>query len=153
MKTKAIVATLLVAAAASAQARLASPYPRKPLPPDEIGHWIVINGNPWSHDTKPGPDGLKSSSLAKKKHTARLECFIRVCGRSPLGRRDRIRSHSHSLSVTKLTMKRSTNATIYCVAPPPKRSSARPSDVTLIAGWQGGLKHHPGFDSGSCGCS
>jgi hypothetical protein len=47
MKTKAIVATLLVAAAASADARFAPPYPRKPLPPDESGHWIVINGNSW----------------------------------------------------------------------------------------------------------
>ena len=52
MKTKAIVATLLVAAAASAHARLASPFPRKAVPPDESGHWIVINGNPWSHDVK-----------------------------------------------------------------------------------------------------
>ena len=47
MKTKAIVATLLVAAAASAHARLASPYPRKAVPPDESGHWMVINGNLW----------------------------------------------------------------------------------------------------------
>ena len=52
MKTKAIVATLLVAAAASAHARLASPFPRKAVPPDESGYWIVINGNPWSHDVK-----------------------------------------------------------------------------------------------------
>ena len=51
MKTKAIVATLLIAAA-SADARFAPPYPRKPLPPDESGHWIVINGNPWSYDVK-----------------------------------------------------------------------------------------------------
>jgi hypothetical protein len=51
MKTKAIVATLLVAAA-SADARFAPPYPRKPLPPDESGYWIVINGNSWSHDVK-----------------------------------------------------------------------------------------------------
>jgi len=47
MKTKAILATLLVAAAASAHARLASPFPRKAVPPDESGHWIVINGNAW----------------------------------------------------------------------------------------------------------
>ncbi len=47
MKTKAIVATLLVAAAASADARFASPFPRKAVSPDEIGHWMVINGNPW----------------------------------------------------------------------------------------------------------
>jgi hypothetical protein len=50
MKTKAIVATLLVAAAASADARFAWPYPRKAASPDESGYWIVINGNPWSHD-------------------------------------------------------------------------------------------------------
>ena len=52
MKTKVIVATLLVAAAASADARFAWPYPRKAVPPDESGHWIVINGSPWSHDVK-----------------------------------------------------------------------------------------------------
>src|SRR5256885_50905 len=52
MKTKAILATLLVAAAASAHARLASPFPRKAVPPDESGHWIVINGNAWSHDVQ-----------------------------------------------------------------------------------------------------
>ena len=47
MKTKAIVATLLVAAAASADARFAWPYPRKAVSPDESGHWIVITSNPW----------------------------------------------------------------------------------------------------------
>jgi hypothetical protein len=52
MKTKAIVAMLLVAAAASADARFASPYPRKSVPPDESGRWIVINGNPWSHSAE-----------------------------------------------------------------------------------------------------
>ena len=95
MKTKALVATLLVAAAASADARLASPFPRKPLPPDEIGHWIVINSNPWSHDTKAelatftdgqtrrgeaspfggGPDGLKSSSTSKEKAQLKTGMF------------------------------------------------------------------------------
>ena len=53
MKTKAIVATLLIAAAASADARFAWPYPRKAVSPDESGHWIVINGNPWSHSADP----------------------------------------------------------------------------------------------------
>ena len=48
MKTKAIVATLLIAAAASADARFAWPYPPKAVSPDEIGHWVVINGNAWS---------------------------------------------------------------------------------------------------------
>jgi hypothetical protein len=47
MKTKAIVATLLIAAAASADARFAWPYPRKTLSPDEIDYWMVIKGNPW----------------------------------------------------------------------------------------------------------
>jgi len=48
MKTKAILATLLVAAAAaSADARFAWPYPPKAVSPDQSGHWIVINGNPW----------------------------------------------------------------------------------------------------------
>jgi hypothetical protein len=52
MKTKAILATLLVAVAANADARLASPFPRKAVAPDESGHWIVINGSPWSHEVR-----------------------------------------------------------------------------------------------------
>ena len=59
MKAKAILPTLLVAAAASAYARFASPFPRKVVPPDESGHWIVINGNPWSHDVESEPDRQK----------------------------------------------------------------------------------------------
>ncbi len=47
MKTKAIVAMLLIAAAASADARFAWAYPRKAVSPEEIGHWVVINGNAW----------------------------------------------------------------------------------------------------------
>jgi hypothetical protein len=58
MKTKTIVATLLIAAA-SADARFAWPYPRKPVSPDEIGHWVVINGNAWSHDVESEPDRRK----------------------------------------------------------------------------------------------
>ena len=50
MKTKAILATLLVAAAATSDARFAWPYPRRAVSPDEIGHWVVINGNAWLHD-------------------------------------------------------------------------------------------------------
>jgi hypothetical protein len=82
MKTKTIVAMLLIAAAVSADARFAWAYPRKAVSPDEIGHWVVINGNAWSHDSAEsalttfadgqtrrgeaslsggGPDGLKSS--------------------------------------------------------------------------------------------
>src|SRR5438445_8059491 len=49
MKTKAIVATLLVAAAANVEAYFASPYPRRAVSPDESGHWIVINGNSWPY--------------------------------------------------------------------------------------------------------
>ena len=45
MKTKAIVATLLIAAAASANARFAWPYPPKPVSPADIGHWVMINGD------------------------------------------------------------------------------------------------------------
>ena len=59
MKTKVIVATLLVAAAASADARFAPPYPRKPLAPDESGHWIAMNGDPWSRDAEPEPEQRK----------------------------------------------------------------------------------------------
>jgi hypothetical protein len=68
MKTKAIVATLLIAAAASADARFAPPYPRKPLPPDEIGHWIVINSTPWSHDvkSKPATSALDRLAVARQ---------------------------------------------------------------------------------------
>jgi hypothetical protein len=45
MKTKAIIAMLLVAAAANADARFAWRYPRKTGSPDETGHWIVITDN------------------------------------------------------------------------------------------------------------
>src|SRR4030095_9416983 len=85
MKTKAILATLLVAAAASADARFAWPYPPKAVSPDEIGHWVVINGNAWPAsgeselttfadgqtrrgEVSPcggGPNGLKSSPTSR----------------------------------------------------------------------------------------
>ena len=84
MKTKAILATLLVAATVSADARFAWPYPPKAVSPDEIGHWVVINGNQWSHDVESelttaspsggGPDGLKSSPTKKGK--AELETGV-----------------------------------------------------------------------------
>ena len=75
MKTKAILATLLVAAAASAHARLASPFPRKEVPPDESGYWIVINGNPWSHDVESEPDAQKSSPAKKEKTQLKTGMF------------------------------------------------------------------------------
>jgi hypothetical protein len=82
MKTKAMVATLLIAAAAGADARFAWPYPQKTVSPDEIGHWVVINGNAWSHDSAKselttaspsggGSDGLKSSPSKEKCRTSR----------------------------------------------------------------------------------
>ena len=52
MKTKAIVATLLIAAAAGADVRFAWPYPPKAVSPDEIGHWVVINGNAWPNSAE-----------------------------------------------------------------------------------------------------
>ena len=67
MKTKAILATLLVAAAASADARFAPPFPRKAVPPDESGHWVVINGNAWSHDVEFELTGGEKSSRSKGK--------------------------------------------------------------------------------------
>ena len=54
MKTKAIVVTLLMAAA-SADARFAWPYPPKAVSPDEIVHWVVING-----DASPDSAGVQS---------------------------------------------------------------------------------------------
>jgi len=59
MKTKAIVATLLVAATATADARFAWLYPRKTLSPDESGYWIVITSNPWSPSAEAKPDPRK----------------------------------------------------------------------------------------------
>ena len=52
MKTKTIVATLFVAAAASADARFAWPYPRKAVSPDESSHRVVINGNAWPNSAE-----------------------------------------------------------------------------------------------------
>jgi len=47
MTIEGIVATLLIAAAASADARFAWPYPPKAVSPEQIGQWVVINGNAW----------------------------------------------------------------------------------------------------------
>jgi hypothetical protein len=85
MKTKAIVAMLLILAAASADARFAWPYPRKAVSPDESGHWIVINGNAWPDSAESelttaspsggGPDGLKSSPTKKEKAELKTGVF------------------------------------------------------------------------------
>src|SRR6266550_6254509 len=93
MKTKAILATLLVAAAASAHARFASPFPRKAVSPDEIGHWVVIN-NAWPDSAESelataspsggGPDGLKSSPTKGKGRAQDWSVSFCVAGISPL---------------------------------------------------------------------
>jgi hypothetical protein len=95
MKTKAILATLLVAAAASADARFAWPYPPKAVSPDESGHWIVITSNPWPHSaesglttfadgqtrrgeaspSRGGPDAQKSSPAKKEKTQLKTGMF------------------------------------------------------------------------------
>jgi len=85
MKTKAIVATLLIAAAVSADARFAWPYPRKAVSPDESGHWIVINGNSWPYRAESelttaspsggGPDAQKSSPAKKEKTQLKTGMF------------------------------------------------------------------------------
>ena len=81
MKTKAIVATLLIAAAASADARFAWPYPPKAVSPDEIGHWVAINGNAWPDSAESelttaspsggGPDGRRT--VAKEASKGQLK--------------------------------------------------------------------------------
>ena len=85
MKTKAIIAMLLVAAAASADARFAWPYPRKAVSPDESGHWIVITSNSWPYSaeselttaspSRGGPDAQKSSPAKKEKTQLKTGMF------------------------------------------------------------------------------
>src|SRR3977135_2111930 len=85
MKTKARVATLLVTAAASADARFAWSYPRKAVSPDESGHWIVITSNPWPYRAESelttaspsggGPDAQKSSPAKKEKTQLKTGMF------------------------------------------------------------------------------
>jgi hypothetical protein len=75
MKTKVIVATLLVAAAASADARFAWPYPRKAVSPDESGHWIVITSNSWPYSAESEPDAQKSSPAKKEKTQLKTGMF------------------------------------------------------------------------------
>ena len=75
MKTKTILATLLIAAAASADARFAWPYPPKAVSPDEIGHWVVINGNAW-------PDSAESElTFTKQGSTVQIFQTIRASKR------------------------------------------------------------------------
>ena len=75
MKTKAIVATLLVVAAASADARFAWPYPRRAVSPDESGHWIVITSNSWPYRAESAPDAQKSSPAKKEKTQLKTGMF------------------------------------------------------------------------------
>jgi uncharacterized GH25 family protein len=75
MKTKAIIATLLIAAAASADAHFVWPYPPKAVSPDEIGHLVVINGNAWpdSAESERMGEELSPRKQAPTKHTKRHE--------------------------------------------------------------------------------
>jgi len=75
MKTKAIVATLLIAAAVSADARFAWPYPRKAVSPDESGHWIIITSNSWPYRAESEPDAQKSSPAKKEKTQLKTGMF------------------------------------------------------------------------------
>ena len=95
MKTKAILATLLVAAAANVEAYFASPYPRKAVSPDESGHWIVItsDSSPYRAESElttfadgqtrrceaspsgGGPDAQKSSPTKKEKTQLKTGMF------------------------------------------------------------------------------
>jgi len=79
MKTKAILATLLVAAAASAEARFAWPYPPKAVSPNEIGHWVVINANAWPKSAEPEltftKQGVNGSNL---QNDPRFKALIQI---------------------------------------------------------------------------
>ena len=75
MKTKAIVATLLVAAAANADARFGWPYPRKAVSPDEIGHWIVITSDSSPYRAESEPDAQKSLPGKKEKTQLKTGMF------------------------------------------------------------------------------
>jgi hypothetical protein len=107
MKTKAIVATLLVAAAASADARFAWPYPPKAVSPDESDHWIVINSNPWSHDVESELTTLADGTLAvlrrvrvaaaTEKSSPSKEKMPHVAERSPWCRAQESRNRFHAL--------------------------------------------------------
>jgi len=84
MKIKAILATLLVAAAASADARFAWPYPPKAVSPDEIGHWVVINGNAWPNGAA---SELTNKIIANQEGKGRAQDWsvsFCVAGISPL---------------------------------------------------------------------
>ena len=75
MKANAIVATLLLVAAVHADARFASPYPRKAVAPDESGGWIAINGNAAPAARSP----IRIDELSPRKRggdSSRKECFI-----------------------------------------------------------------------------
>ena len=75
MKIEGIVATLLIAAAASADARFAWPYPPKAVSPEQIGHWVVINGNAW-------PDSAESElTFTKQGSTVQIFQTIRASKR------------------------------------------------------------------------
>ena len=75
MKANAIVATLLVVAAVHADARFASPYPRKAVSPDESGGWIVINGNVWPHSAESESDRRRTLVKEVSRGSSRTGMF------------------------------------------------------------------------------
>ena len=75
MKANAIAATLLIAAAIHADARFASPYPRKAVAPGEGGECIVINGNVWPHSAESESD-RRTVAKEASRDSSRKECFI-----------------------------------------------------------------------------
>ena len=75
MKANAIVATLLVAAAIDADARFASPYPRKVVAPDEGGGWIAINGNAWLRSVESQADRRRTVAKEASKQKLKAGMF------------------------------------------------------------------------------
>jgi len=98
MKIKAILATLLVAAAASADARFAWPYPPKTVSPDEIGHWVVINGNAWADSAESElTTASPSGGGPAKNHRQIKEKMPHNADRSPWCRAQESRKRFHVL--------------------------------------------------------
>jgi hypothetical protein len=85
MKTKAMVATLLVAAAANVEAYFASPYPRKAVSLDESDGWIAINGNAWLRRRGVSGGSTKNCRKGSKQTKAQgRNVSFRIAGTSPL---------------------------------------------------------------------
>ena len=75
MKANAIVATLLVVAAVQADARFASPYPRKAVSPDESGGWIAINGDVRARSAESESDRRRTVAKEASRDSSRTGMF------------------------------------------------------------------------------